>query len=192
MRISVARALAARADDRGAAGVKVGFVGGSGGMTRAQGDELRSLLELARARELHHGDRVGADEQAVAIASELGLRVVAHPPAHDRGRARLDSDETCPTRPAGRRNADIVSSTDLLLAAPNGPPSRRSEVWTTVRRACDARRPHVIVWPNGSLACGPRDTLGCFLIRDEALMKVCEHTERFAASGDPALTHTCA
>jgi len=172
--------------------VKVGFVGGSGGMTRAQADEVRSLLKLARARELHHGDRVGADEQAVAIASELALRVVAHPPAHGRGRARLDSDETWPTRPAGRRNADIVSSTDLLIGAPDGQPSRRSEVWTTVRRACDARRPHVIVWPNGSLACGPRDTLGCFLIRDEAIWKLCERAERFAASDDPALPHICA
>lgn len=156
--------------------MRVGFTGPLSGMTDAQRFEVRALLGSTRARELHHGDRVGADEQAVAIASELGMWIVAHPPAERGRRAGCEYDEAWPIRSYAQCNEDIVLATDLLLSAPKGPETRRSRAWSTIRIACQAHpsRPHLIIWPDGSVSCGPRDTLGCYLIRDEAIQGLCE------------------
>ena len=172
--------------------MKVGFVGTPRGLTEAQRRELRTLLEISRATELHHGDCIGADGQAAAIASELGLRIVSHPSPRA-PRAPCENDETRSVRPHAQRSEDIVLSTHLLIAAPKGPETRRSVVWRTVRVACNARgpRPHLIIWPDGSVSCGPRDTLGCYLIRDEAILGLCERAKPLDATADTDFVHSC-
>jgi hypothetical protein len=172
--------------------MKVGFVGTPRGLTEAQRDTVRALLQLSGATELHHGDCTGAAGQAVAIAAELGLRIVSHPAAHA-PRTPCESDEARPVRPSAQRDADIVSSTDLLIASPDGEDPRRSNVWRTVRLACGApdASPHLVVLPDGSLACGPTDTLACFLARDATILGLARRAEPLDATGTRCLAHKC-
>lgn len=172
--------------------MKVGFVGTSRGLSDPQGDAVRALLELSAATELHHGGCPGGDGQAVAIAAEFGLRIVFHPASHA-PRLLPENDEVRPALPYAQRDAAIVSSTDLLIAAPDGEDPRRSSVWRTVRLACGARqaRPHLIVSPDGSVACGPVDTLGCFLARDAAIRGVVHRAQPLDATESVCLGHVC-
>ena len=64
---------------------RVGFTGTERGLSDRQRDGLRSVL--ATSRELHHGDCIGGDAEADAIARQSGLHVVVHPPTSDRKRA---------------------------------------------------------------------------------------------------------
>ena len=172
--------------------MKVGFVGTPRGLTEPQRDAVRALLELSRATEFHHGDCTGADGQGVAIAAELGLRIVSHPAAHA-PRTPCESDESRPVRPSAQRDADIVTSTDLLLAAPKAGATHRSRVLRTVRLACGAPdlSPHLVILPDGSLACGPLDTLACFLARDAAILRLATRAEPLDATGSRCLAHAC-
>lgn len=172
--------------------MKVGFMGTPRGLTEEQRDAVRAMLELSHATEFHHGSCTGANGQAVLIAAELGLRIVCHPAAHAPRRPCV-SDEVRPIRSSAQRDADIVTSTDLLLAAPDGEDPRRSDVWRTLRLACGASdpSPHLVVLPDGSLACGPTDTLACFLARDGAILGIATRAEPLDATRNRCLAHTC-
>lgn len=155
--------------------MKVGFAGTPSAMTEAQREAVRTILRVCSASEFHHehGGGGGADGQAVAIASDLGIRVVCHAPsdlAHRAGCERCECDEVLVCRQRGRSIEAVVSSVDLLIAAPRGKETPRSRAWRAIRLARDAPspRPHVVAWPDGSLSCGPEDSLGCFLLKDHA------------------------
>jgi len=136
--------------------VKIGITGTSEGATRAQAWTLRAVfagLHRAGAVELHHGDCVGVDAAADAMAQELGWRVIQHPPQDLRRRAFCPgAAEVRYPRPFLDRNTDIVRESDLLVAVPEQAMEvLRSGTWSTVRRGRALRRPCWIVRPDGTV-----------------------------------------
>ncbi len=126
----------------------VGFTGTREGMSPNQRFELAEGLVAIGARELHHGDCVGADAQAHVIARQLGLRVVGHPPRLSALRAFCVCDELMEPRPYLRRNREIVASVELLVAAPRTMTRTRgatSGTWYTVNHAENCRLPCVVL-----------------------------------------------
>lgn len=126
----------------------VGFTGTQRGMSQDQASELRRLLIELEATELHHGDCVGADRQADAVARALGITVVIHPPSDPKKRAfcAQKDDVVWEPLPYMERNRDIVESCNLLAAAPLGDREVvRSGTWSTVRYARRSGREVVIL-----------------------------------------------
>lgn len=139
-------------------------------MTDAQRETLRDALRrVSRARKrgeacvLHHGDCVGADEEAHTIATAQGFDIEVHPPIDGRWRAymadRLPDAVLRVHTPTTYlfRNVEIVRAGAALLACPRQapnqepPPGARGEgTWWTIRKAVSERIPVVIVWPDGT------------------------------------------
>ncbi len=94
-----------------AAAAAIGFTGTRFGMTQAQQDALRSLL-LSGSGKLHHGDCVGADEQAHDIARALGRTVVIHPASLPEQRAFKSAQDIREPKAPLVRNKVIVRETD--------------------------------------------------------------------------------
>lgn len=124
--------------------VVVGFTGTQLGMTEDQKDALSRILVDEDVTELHHGDCIGADDEAHAIATDLHITVVIHPPENEAKRAWCHSEDMRRPRPYLDRNHAIVDllatvrhdgARAFLIAAPKGPEVLRSGTWATVRYA---------------------------------------------------------
>jgi len=127
---------------------KIGFTGSRFGPTSDQAEMLK--FWIGSVEEVHHGDCVGADATADAIAASYGTRRVAHPPVRAEFRAWCQTEETRPERPYLTRNHDIVDETDFLVATPSGPEHLRSGTWATIRYARKKDKSVVIIWPDGT------------------------------------------
>lgn len=117
--------------------IRVGFTGTQLGMTDAQKarvDQLFAEFEYG-AVEFHHGDCVGADEEAHDLAENHSFDLEIHPPDDDSKRAFCHAPVIHEPKPYLVRNRDIVDSTEVLLACPNGEERLRSGTWATVRYA---------------------------------------------------------
>lgn len=129
--------------------IKVGFTGTQKGMTPAQEFRLRKELEILRrqgARKFHHGDCIGADEQAHKIAKSLGYEIHIHPPTNSIKRAFCKGDVVYPERDYIARNHNIVSLCDMLIATPGTINEQlRSGTWATVRYARKVGKKTVII-----------------------------------------------
>lgn len=125
--------------------MKIGFTGTRRGMTQAQKMVLKDLLIQSHAQWLLHGDCVGADEEAHALALAAGIFVEIHPPIEPKHRAFLEPSAMHEPRPYLDRNHDIVEACDVLIAAPFGPERLRSGTWATVRYARKIGKPVVII-----------------------------------------------
>lgn len=130
----------------------VGFSGTSEGITAKQAYALRKLLEYLSPREFHHGDCVGADEQAHQIARTMGTTIVIHPPEVWKHRAfctEYNRISTC--KPYLVRNKDIALECDVLVATPKTREEQlRSGTWATVRYARKLGRRVYLVHTDGS------------------------------------------
>jgi hypothetical protein len=135
--------------------MKVGFTGTRKGMAPAQLAALRTLLGRLAPSEFHHGDCVGADDEAATLVGAFfeGCRIVAHPSDNPALRADNHShDEERPPRPYLQRNRDIVGESDCLVAAPETAAEvMRGGTWSTVRSARRARKPVYLVLPDGTV-----------------------------------------
>jgi hypothetical protein len=133
----------------------VGFTGTQNGMTVVQGVVVAGTLHWINMRSFHHGDCVGADDQAhYFVAGRTDVEIVIHPPLDVRRRAMCD-------RGLGRlivrqpkefleRDRDIVDETGCLVAAPRTfVDVTRSGTWYTVRYALRTQKPVTIVFPDG-------------------------------------------
>lgn len=153
---------------------RIGFTGTRLGMTADQLAELRRRLSREHTTwtmfsEFHHGDCVGADEEAhdmmrVLLSRNWPLRVelVIHPPKDERWRAHCAGAMT-DVRERGlvrvleskgylERDRDIVDATDLLIACPKGMDERgHGGTWYTIRYARALVRPILIIWGDGSV-----------------------------------------
>lgn len=131
--------------------MRIGFTGTQQGMTEDQKTAVREFLVDFVSAEFHHGDCVGADAEAHAIALALGADIVIHPPEVGAKRAFLPASAYRDAKPYLLRNQDIVDETEILLATPKGmTEERRSGTWATVRYARRTGRPLYIVFPDGS------------------------------------------
>lgn len=151
----------------------IGFTGTQQGMTRYQKEYLVEILKLKGCSELHHGDCIGADNQAATIALDNGVtQFVVHPPLHDYKRAywmnekkarmelfvgyhEISSNNSISVRVKWmepykylERNKHIVESTALMIAAPKEHThSLRSGTWATIRYAWKTKRDIIIIPP---------------------------------------------
>ena len=126
-----------------------GFTGTQEGMTRAQKFVFKSILA---AGHFHHGDCVGADEQAHDIARTLGLYIITHPPINEYKRAFCDADEQCPAKEYLERNRDIVNVSSNMIATPKQFEEQlRSGTWATIRYARKMKKNLTIIYPDGSI-----------------------------------------
>lgn len=132
---------------------RIGFTGTRDGMTEGQKAALRRTLEreFEEGAWFHHGDCVGADEQAHDIALGLGYFIAVHPPSRADRRAFKAGHQMYKPRPYLSRNADIVEMSHLVIAAVKGPERSqpRSGTWSTVRHAIRRERMVRILEPNG-------------------------------------------
>ena len=127
--------------------MKMGFTGTRKGMTNAQ--KLQVTEWLLGQAELHHGDCIGADEQAHRIAYR-NLIITIHPPSDEKQRAFCTgADIVREPAPYLARNHSIVDETDILVAAPDSPEKLRSGTWATIRYARKMGKPLFIVMPDG-------------------------------------------
>lgn len=137
---------------------RIGITGSRLGLTDAQYETARKLLSaLSPGSEVHHGDCVGADQQAHDIVREHSsdTQIVGHPPDKPALRAFCEVDVEEPPKQYLLRDLDIVKSSDTLLAFPHTTfEIRKSGTWATVRMARKHKVPVMIVWPNGSATTG--------------------------------------
>lgn len=130
--------------------MKIGFTGTKQGMTNRQKRALRNLMQrFYRGCEFHHGDCVGADEQAHKIADKHNDSwTVQHPPDNNKARAFTETNEKRKPFPYLQRNHHIVTASEILIAAPRTLEEElRSGTWATVRYARKKGRPVIILDP---------------------------------------------
>lgn len=151
--------------------IKIGFTGTRQGMSADQLSVLRERLSPPTTNwgmfsEFHHGDCVGADEEAhdmirVLLARHwpMAVRIVIHPPSDERWRAHCDAlmdyRELLNVRVLDEkgyleRDRDIVDATDMLIGCPASV-DLRSHGGTayTLRYALALKKPVIIIWPDG-------------------------------------------
>ena len=122
------------------------------GVTREQVTALASALINLGVTELHHGDCVGGDAQADAVAAALLIRRVAHPPDNVKLRAFCASDVVLPVKPYKERNRDIVEVCGILFGLPEQAEEQRfGGTWSTVRYARQINRRLVLILPDGEM-----------------------------------------
>ena len=129
--------------------MKVGVTGTREGATEYQLAELRTVLAELKGTEFHHGDCKGVDEQAAAIAKELGYKIVCHPPESDYLRAYFPADEM--REPAGylKRDRAIVDNVDVLIVVPlHTEWQPKGGTWYTHDYAKKQNKPFSVIWPN--------------------------------------------
>lgn len=131
--------------------MKVGVTGTREGANAYQLAELYTVLSELKGAEFHHGDCTGVDEQAAAIAKELGYKIVCHPPESDRLRAYFPADEM--REPAGylKRDRAIVDSVDVLLVVPlQNEWQPKGGTWYTHDYAVKMGKPLSVIYPGSS------------------------------------------
>lgn len=127
---------------------KVGFTGSREEPSDYQKAQIRKTLsrlfdEAASVNvkpEFHHGDCVGSDAYAAGEAKKLGYLVISHPPKDTKLQAYAESDEVLPAKPYLDRNRDIVEASEIVLATPSKPQSKRGGTWFTVEYADEQDR----------------------------------------------------
>ena len=128
--------------------MKVGVTGTREGATEYQLNELRGVLTELKGTEFHHGDCKGVDEQAAAIARELGYKIVCHPPKSNELRAYFPSDETREPLTYLARDRKIVDETDVLIVVPLQQEWQpKGGTWYTHDYAVKTNRPLTIIFP---------------------------------------------
>jgi hypothetical protein len=126
----------------------VGFTGTIEGMSERQLTALRvHLMAVEPNSEFHHGDCLGADEEAHEIAHELGFLIVIHPPLNKSKRAFCTrAFQVLKPKQYLERNHDIVDACQVLFAAPKTDEEElRSGTWATVRYARKMNKQRLIL-----------------------------------------------
>ena len=112
---------------------------------------LRTFRQVYGEVTFHHGDCLGADQEAALIAQGLRFWVVGHPPSNPKHRGFFNSDHTHPEKDYHTRDRDIVDDSDVLIACPDGPERPRSGTWYTVNYARKIDKPIFIIYPDGEV-----------------------------------------
>ncbi len=116
--------------------MKVGFTGTREGMSQPQKEALVLQLYELNPSEFHHGDCVGADEEAHRIVREFfpSCQIHVYPPLSEWKRAFTKGDVIYEPEMYLERDRNIVRNTELLIGAPlTKNEILRSGTWTTIR-----------------------------------------------------------
>ena len=155
--------------------MNIGFTGTRDGMTNRQKMMFTAVLSLQFMNEkiyFHHGDCMGADEEADNIVTYQLLetptrgQIHIHPPDKTTYQAHCHTvnspfnrlDQSKPSnrrmvvwweeRPYLERNREIVDEIDILVAAPSSTTEElRSGTWSTVRYARKKKKTIIIIYP---------------------------------------------
>lgn len=133
----------------------IGFTGTQRGLTAEQKSSLWMVLRVITeigipVAPFHHGDCIGADQEAFELASMEGYVTHAHPCNIIGKRAWTHSRYVEKELPPLERNQVIVDRSDILIACPSGKGEiLRSGTWATVRRAQKKGIPIIFVYPDG-------------------------------------------
>ena len=139
--------------------MRIGFTGTQVGMTAEQKRIFTGIVQafIGKLVEFHHGDCIGADEQAHNILfwlrdkHECNLEIHVHPPENSSKRAWKLGDMTHKAKPYLDRNKDIVDSCDFMVAiSRTGTEELRSGTWSTIRYARKMSVPCLVISPNGN------------------------------------------
>jgi len=129
-----------------------GFTGTRKGMTIMQKAMFRTMLTLWNGDKFHHGDCLGADQQAGDLAKIHGCFIEIHPPSDPKFRARCKGDIIHPEKPYLYRDKDIVNACDFMVGTPRGMKEElRSGTWATIRYAKKINKRLTIIYPDGSV-----------------------------------------
>lgn len=134
-----------------------GFTGTQRGMTYQQRQQLLVLLRDRRwtvpsALWFHHGDCVGADAEAAALAASLGFKIWMHPPTNPAKRAFTTADrEEAPMLYLDRNHAIVDVATEVFATPGEYEMQQRSGTWATIRYARKVEKSVLIIYPDGSL-----------------------------------------
>lgn len=130
----------------------VGITATREGLTAQQAERLAGLLVGWDVERLDHGDCVGGDAAADAVAAALGIPRHAHPPDNPGLRAFCQTETAAAPRPYKERNAEIVRLCAVLVALPRTAQEEHyGGTWSTIRFARSVGRPLLIVAPNGTI-----------------------------------------
>ena len=137
----------------GRSNIKIGFTGTKKGVTRDQHERFKLTLSKYNGV-LHHGDCIGADDEAHSLALFLKMPIVIHPPNNCKSRAfcGLQFPNKMVTmvdpKPYLNRNHDIVDACDILIATPKQHEEvLRSGTWATIRYARKTGKKIIIIGP---------------------------------------------
>jgi hypothetical protein len=134
--------------------VRIGFTGTRNGMTAKQLRNVKALLHHYNRGALwfHHGDCVGADAEAHALAYDLGYWIKIHPPTNSEHQAHCFGTEEALPQPYMKRNKEIVAEVNVMIAAP--PTDEELDhggTWRTIGLARKAKRHLFVCLPNGEV-----------------------------------------
>ncbi len=144
----------------------IGFTGTRHGMNERQRELVRFYLKELKTKLLRHGDCIGADAEAHAIADSLGMNIIIHPPVDEAHRAFCHSPEgggSLLIEIAKRhfaRNRDIVNLSNILVACPvDNERQKFGGTWYTYDYALKQRKPVICIYPDGRIDPVPSTTL---------------------------------
>lgn len=139
----------------------VGFTGTRNGMTAEQKVGFSRLLTHLQPTHLHHGDCVGADDEAANIAADLGIELICHPPIDETLRAfNARHKEARPAKTHFARNRDIVNESEALIVCPlDMTHQSRGGTWYTYDFAVKRHKPTYVIWPDGTWSHSPNQEL---------------------------------
>ena len=131
----------------------IGFTVTKTGMTYYQKMSLKTMTFWKYGIDIvHHGDCVGADEEAhYTVKQALGTYVVVHPPKSKEKQAFCEGDEHREPKGYLERDGCIVDETECLVATPKTMSSERGGTWYTINYAKMHKKPVYVITPNGSI-----------------------------------------
>jgi hypothetical protein len=132
----------------------IGFTGSAAKITKEQRELIKKILTSLKPAEAHHGGCIGADNGFHEICLKLKIKLVVHPGTDGYGRMPLRADligNFTRLNPIEHlsRNKKIIDCSDIVLAIPDGPETRKSGTWSTVRYAKKSGKKLIIIYSNG-------------------------------------------
>lgn len=117
--------------------IKIGFTGTRDEITEFQRTSLKTILQGIKdpIESVHHGDCVGADTAFHEVCTELGFKIVIHPPEKQDLRAFNKGDVMMEEKSYFARNRDIVDECDLLIACTKTNFETKGGTWYTINYA---------------------------------------------------------
>lgn len=133
--------------------MKLGFTGTAQGMSQQQKKMFRAFVVDSKITEFHHGDCVGADDEATNIIGEESSSTIIHAwPCNISSMRAYNAFNHIihPIRAPLLRNKDIVKSSEKMIATPKELQEiTRSGTWATVRESVKRKKFLLMIYPNG-------------------------------------------